>query len=45
MFTGLGISCTILMAVLPGAVYLIHKKLTTYGAQPWKKNAPKKKPE
>jgi hypothetical protein len=33
------------MAVLPGAVYLIHKKLTTYGAQPWKKDAQKKKPE
>ncbi|HDR3887418.1 MULTISPECIES: hypothetical protein [Bacillus] len=45
MFTGLGISCTILMAVLPGTIYFIHKKLTTYGAQPWKKDAQKKKPE
>ncbi|MGE6598590.1 MULTISPECIES: hypothetical protein [Bacillus cereus group] len=42
MFTGLGISCTILMAVLPGVIYFIHKKITTYGAQPWKE---KKKPE
>ncbi|MDM5431871.1 hypothetical protein QUG02_03890 [Bacillus hominis] len=45
MFTGLGISCTILMAVLPGTIYLIHKKITTYGAQPWKEEAQKKKPE
>ncbi|MGE6346175.1 hypothetical protein ACQKIY_15130 [Bacillus mycoides] len=42
MFTELGISCTILMAILPGAIYSIHKKITTYGAQPWKE---KKKPE
>ncbi|MES9664631.1 hypothetical protein CN941_21485 [Bacillus cereus] len=40
MFTGLGISCTILMAVLPGVIYFIHKKITTYGAQPWKKKKP-----
>ncbi|ACJ79435.1 hypothetical protein ACS47_23460 [Bacillus cereus] len=45
MFTGLGISCTILMAVLPGTIYYIHKKITMYGAQPWNTDVQKKKPE
>jgi len=30
------------MAVLPGAIYFLHKKISMYGAQPWKE---KKKPE
>ncbi|WP_459503817.1 hypothetical protein [Bacillus sp. C1] len=45
MFTTLGIGCTLLMAIVPYAIYFIHKKFMEYGAQPWQKNKPKRKPE
>ncbi|WP_369901025.1 hypothetical protein [Bacillus manliponensis] len=41
MLTKENIICTILMAVLPYSIYRLHKKITQYGAQPWKQNVQK----